>query len=110
MSSTNIIQLCVGRTLESDGGAYLDRVVALAYEQGFPLYGLFSTKYDDGTVHRCDELIRGLSRGDFDAIIGNCRECYEDAERIRRIKNLFDKPNKTFNERLNDALEELLFN
>ena len=106
MSSTNIIQLCVDQSQRPGGGEYLDRVVELAYEQGFPLYGLYSTMYDDGTVHRCNELIRGLSRVTFDTIIGNFREGYEDAER-KRTKNLFGKPNKTFNEKLNDALEEL---
>ena len=105
MSSTNIIQLCVGRSQASDGGEYLDRVVALAYEQGSPLCGLDMTMSDDGTVDRDDKRIYGLSQEKFDEIIYHIRGCYENAKKHRARKH--GTP-EVCNESVNEALGTLL--
>ena len=106
MSSTNIIQLYVGRSQDSDGGAYLDRVVALAYEQGFPLYGLDVLIYNDGTVDRDDRRIHGSRQEDVDEIINRIRGCYENTLTHRAKKH--GTLNAAFYESLNKALGNLL--
>ena len=83
MSSTNIIHLCVGRSQLSGGGAYLDRVVALAYEQGFPLYCLDMKASDNGTVDRNDRRVFGLRQEQFDDMIYHIRGCCENANKRR---------------------------
>ena len=108
MSPTNIIPLFISKCQSTWGGEYIDRIEALAYEQGFPLHGVDLFLTADGSPDPSDTQLRNVTQDHSDFIIDNIRDCYRDfyAEAHRQTMN--QSPRKKTEEKFKQELRKLM--
>ena len=108
MSPTNIIPFYISKCQCTWGGEYIDRIVALAYEQGFPLHGVDIFLTADGSPDPSDTHMRNMTQDDFDGWIDDIRDWYRYCDTEAHLRTMNQSPRKTRAEKMNQEVSKLI--